>query len=479
MEMPKLRRPNARTVLRLLFAITVVAPVGLSAAEAADLSRPFVKALPAVAASYDWSGFYAGINVGYGLGSDRVNMRFTPATNGGEQPTLGPSGALGGVQAGYNWQLNRFVLGLEADMQASAIKQSICFDFCNPALTFRTGQELSWFATVRGRAGVTAGPALLYVTGGAAFTTVKTTIAAIFDPYPTNGGRFSDGKIGWVAGGGLEAALGGPWTAKVEYLYMDFGTVSHATYDPFLGPSSPELFDIAVRQQVVRAGVNYLFNAPEGSRTKLAAAEPAHNWTGLYLGGQLSGSIAHGGSTLGFDNTVSNESTFAARSIGGGVQAGINWQAGALVLGAEADAQFADQSQHDCFDYCLAKQSIDLATRLPWFATVRGRIGYAAGPLLIYGTAGAAIGRTRVDYMGLDGRPFARDSFSATRTGWTAGGGLEAALSERWSAKAEYLYLDLGDVNRDVHDNFGSTDNVRVALRDHTVRVGLNYRLLP
>ncbi|MEW6639063.1 MAG: outer membrane protein [Pseudomonadota bacterium] len=473
------RRPKSRPVTRRMLAAMIVVPAGLSAAGAADLSRPFVKAPLVVAAAYDWSGFYAGVNAGYGVGSNPVNMSFTPAIYGGEQPTLGPSGALGGVQAGYNWQVDRVVLGLEGDVQASSMKQSICFDFCDPKLTLRTGQELSWFATVRGRAGITAGPALLYLTGGAAFTTVKTTIASVFDPYPASGGRFSEAKVGWVAGAGLEAALGGHWTAKVEYLYMDFGNVSHAAYDPFLGPSSPELFDIAVRQHVVRAGVNYLFNAPDGGPARLAATEPVHNWTGLYLGGHLSANAAHGPSTLGFDNTVFNESTFAARALGGGLQAGANWQAGALVLGAEADVQLAHQSQHDCFDFCLAKQSVDLTTRLPWFATLRGRIGYAAGPLLIYGTAGAALGRVEVDHAAFDGMPAGTDRFRDTRTGWVAGGGLEAALSERWSAKAEYLYLDLGRISGDVPGLEGGTENIRVALRNHTARIGLNYRLTP
>jgi len=477
--MPMSRRSTARTALHLLFAATVAGPAGLGAATAADLSRPFASAPPVVAAAYDWSGFYAGVNAGYGVGSNPVTMSFTPAIYGGNQPTLGPAGALGGVQAGYNWQIDRFVLGLEGDVQASAMKQSICFDFCRPAVTLRTGQELSWFATLRGRAGITAGPALLYLTGGAAFTTVKTTIASVLDPSPATGGRFSEGKVGWVAGGGLEAALGGRWTAKVEYLYMDFGHVSHAAYDPFLGPSSPELFDIAVRQHVVRAGVNYLFNAPEAGPARFATAERTHDWTGLYLGGHLSASVAHGPSTLGADGRVFHESTFAARSLGGGLQAGANWQAGALVLGAEADVQLSDQVQRNCFSFCLVDQNVNLTTRLPWFATLRGRIGYATGPLLIYGTAGAALGRVEMDYTSFDSGPLAGDHFRDTRSGWTAGGGLEAALSERWSAKAEYLYLDLGHVSRNLPDMEGSTENIRVALRNHTARIGLNYRLTP
>ena len=117
----------------------------------------------------DWSGAYAGVNFGYGAGSNSINMTFTPASDGGEHPVLAPAGWLGGGQLGYNFQVGGWVFGVEGDIQASGLKQSICFDFCDPSLTLRVTQELPWFATARGRLGYAVGPALFYATGGAAF----------------------------------------------------------------------------------------------------------------------------------------------------------------------------------------------------------------------------------------------------------------------------------------------------------------------
>ncbi len=473
-----------------LASVVLVATVMAQGALAADLAqRTFTKApAPALPAS-DWSGAYAGVNFGYGAGSNPINMTFTPASDGGEHPVLAPAGWLGGGQLGYNFQVGGWVFGVEGDIQANGLKQSICFDFCDPSLTFRVTQELPWFATARGRLGYAAGPALFYATGGAAFTNVKTSLASIFAPTPSVTGAFQDARTGWVAGGGIEAALGGHWTAKVEYLYMDFGTVTHAIYDPSLGPSSPEIFPISVREHVFRIGLNYLFG-DSGRGSALASFADAHamispsaySWSGVYVGGNLGGGVASGPTALGYDNVVSNQSNFAARSFNGGLQAGVNWQVQRLVLGLEGDFQLNDQSQRECYDYCLPDQTVNFATRLPWFATERARIGYATGPLLVYGTAGAAQGRVDTSFMGFDsGFTWASGDFSDVKSGWTAGGGIEAAISDRWSAKAEYLYVDLGNVSHAIPVVYYGSYNATfdTTIHDHIFRVGLNYKVAP
>lgn len=473
----------------LLLGALLAALIGVAAAPAADLApKTYLKA-PAAPdpAPYNWTGFYVGVNVGYGAASDPVKMSFTPAIFGSEQPMMAPAGWLGGGQLGYNFQAGRWVLGVEGDAQASALRQSICFDFCNPAITTLAAQQLSWFATARGRVGYTMGPALIYGTGGAAFTNVRTSLSSSFPLFPTVTGTFNDARTGWVLGGGIEAALGGHWTAKVEYLYMDFGRISHSLPDPFLGAAFPEVYSIDIREHVFRVGVNYLFNDPgrgaaAGSFAAAYAMMPpaAYNWTGFYVGGNLGAGVSNGPATLGFDNVVSNQTNFAARSVNGGLQAGANWQTRNLVLGVEGDIQANDQSQRDCFDFCLRDQNIDFATRLPWFATLRGRAGYGAGPLLVYGTAGAALGRVETSYLSHDsGFTFASGNFGEVKSGWTAGGGIEAALSERWTAKAEYLYLDLGRVAHAMPDVFGGNDQFSMTVHDHIIRVGLNYKVGP
>ncbi|MDR3468181.1 MAG: porin family protein [Xanthobacteraceae bacterium] len=470
-----------------LVPVALVAVVVAHGAFAADLApRTYTKAPVATDPVFNWSGPYVGVNLGYGAASDPVKLAFTPASDGGEQPTVAPAGWLGGGQLGYNYQAGRWVLGVEGDVQATALRQSICFDFCNPSITFRVTQELPWFATMRGRVGYAAGPALIYATGGAAFTSVKTALVDTFAPAPDVAGTFNDVRTGWVVGGGIEAMLGGHWTAKAEYLYLDFGTVTHAMSDTFLGPSNPNVFAIGVREQVFRVGLNYLLDDPgRGSAFAMIGAPPimaaAHSWSGLYVGGNLGAAAGAGPAAFGGDNVVNNQSSFSPRALVGGLQAGVNWQAQNLVFGIEGDFQLDGQHQKDCYDFCLPTQYINFDERLPWFATERLRVGYAMGPLLIYATGGAAQGKAETTYVNYDGILWSSGSFADVKSGWTAGGGLEAALTDRWSVKAEYLYLDLGHVDHAMPDRFfeGANDNFWSTIHDHIFRLGVNYKVAP
>ena len=283
-----MRRPILAGFVASVSVIGVVI-ASCGAVRAADMP---VKAAPH-ASRYDWTGFYAGVNVGYGAALDPVTHTFTPATSGGYQIAIAPSGGLAGGQVGYNWQAGPWVLGVEADAQFGNLKQSLCYDFCG-VLTYEISQKQSWLATARGRVGLAFGPVLLYGTGGAAFTSIKTTITDIDGGTVT--GDFSDGRAGWTVGGGIEAAISGPWTAKLEYLYMDFGTVSHSIANPFLGPAFPTNYSIDLQEHIVKAGLNYRF----GAATLCASRPPAMppqvpgrwlNWTGFYVGGNLGAAV--------------------------------------------------------------------------------------------------------------------------------------------------------------------------------------------
>src|SRR6202022_2219096 len=111
----------------------------------------------------------------------------------------------------------------------------------------------------------------------------------------------------------------------------------------------------------------------------------------------------------------------------GGAEAGYNWQTGPWVFGIEGDLEATGAS--DTFAPWKFSN--------PWFGTVRGRAGYAFNNILFYGTAGLAFGE-------LDGQNFSL-SDSHTTAGWTAGVGAEFGLAQNWSAKIEYLYVDLSD----------------------------------
>lgn len=170
-------------------------------------------------------------------------------------------------------------------------------------------------------------------------------------------------------------------------------------------------------------------------------------WEGAYIG-------INGG--YGWSN-----STFTDPEGGfGGGQIGYNWQRDRFVFGFEGDIQGADISGRafDPSDFATAHSDVN------WFSTVRGRLGFASGPWLFYGTGGLAV--AGVDTHINVGPDHFRDS--NTDVGYAAGGGIEWAFAPNWSAKAEYLYIGLGD------DTLSSGDRINNDFQ--TVRLGLNYK---
>jgi outer membrane immunogenic protein len=179
-----------------------------------------------------------------------------------------------------------------------------------------------------------------------------------------------------------------------------------------------------------------------GSRAPYTVSQPRLNgdwWGGPYIGGNIGyawGSV---------DNNPANPSGFV-----GGVQAGYNFQTGPWVFGIEGDLQATGA------DDTFAPWKFSN----PWFGTVRGRAGYAFNNLFVYGTGGLAFGELRGETFGL--------SESHTNAGWTAGVGAEFGFTQQWSAKVEYLYVDLSS------NNFTIT-GVPNGYHFGVLRAGINY----
>jgi outer membrane immunogenic protein len=265
-------------------AVAFLATAG--SAVAADLPRAPVYKAPIVAPVPLWTGFYLGVNVGYSWGRSETTGTLSSSTTGLLLATgaskFDMNGVVGGGQIGYNWQLNNWVLGIEADIQGSAQKGSTSFlcpvggctaltginpPIAGPAVGTTFNQSLDWFGTVRGRAGVLVTPDwLLYATGGLAYGDVATngtisTIAAV--PVAASFSTNST-QVGWTVGAGLEGRLGGNWTGKIEYLYMDLGTVNGGplvTTIPALGGGFVTgNFSSKITDNILRVGVNYQFH---------------------------------------------------------------------------------------------------------------------------------------------------------------------------------------------------------------------------
>ena len=231
---------------RLLIGISAAASLIATGALAADLPvKTYTKAPVYVDPGFDWTGFYIGGNIGYSWGQSRdtstiTNGAGTVLFTSTDKTSL--NGVVGGGQLGYNWQMQRMVVGLEADIQGTDEKGSRSFTcptgICTPAIGFplalvipgpavpvTLNQKIDWFGTVRGRIGYLVDPkVLLYATGGLAYGEVDSS--ATIGLVPTGFGTVSNTHVGYTVGAGIEGVIGGNWTAKLEYLYVDLGKVS-------------------------------------------------------------------------------------------------------------------------------------------------------------------------------------------------------------------------------------------------------------
>jgi outer membrane immunogenic protein len=269
-----------------------------SAALAAMIAGPAMaadmplKAPPVVAPVYSWTGFYVGVSAGYGWGNGDVNPVGTGLGNPallvfGSQNTANamaaalpaqlsanPKGFIGGAQIGYNYQVNKFVWGIETDFSGANIKgssgtQNIQVPIAGGGSVVSSAvsaeQKLNSLGTVRGRLGFTPTDRLLaYAT-----TTIAQTINPGIIPSPNPAvGSGSAMRTGWTIGGGAEYAFAPRWSFKAEYLYYDLG---HLTYvAPMISTTAiglPGQFSALnvvstthFNGNIMRVGINYKFD---------------------------------------------------------------------------------------------------------------------------------------------------------------------------------------------------------------------------
>jgi outer membrane immunogenic protein len=177
--------------------------------------------------------------------------------------------------------------------------------------------------------------------------------------------------------------------------------------------------------------------------TSYAAPAPANAyfWQGPYVG-----------ANLGYQWGSVTSAPQDPSGVAGGLQAGYNWQSGQFVFGGETDLQLSDADDR----FAGWKFSN------PWFGTMRARAGIAMNNVMFYGTVGLAYGTLKLEDA------VTGTSESSTKLGWAAGLGLEVGLMRNWTARAEYLYVDLGD------DTFSLT-GTRHGIESGMLRFGVNY----
>jgi outer membrane immunogenic protein len=243
-------------MIRKVIAFALALGATTVTASAADLRMPLKAPPPVAAAVYNWTGFYIGVNGGYSWGRASNDGTLSATQNVSIFRTAGPSlvssvntllgpfpftlartdvnGFIGGGQVGYNWQTGMWVLGIETDIQGSAERGSTtaCSVAGCPAGSafLSVSNELRWLGTLRGRAGILATDRVLfYGTGGLAYgqlnTSYTTGISGIGTVTPLSA---TNTRVGWTAGVGVEGALDPHWTVRLEYLYVDLGSVGNA-----------------------------------------------------------------------------------------------------------------------------------------------------------------------------------------------------------------------------------------------------------
>jgi outer membrane immunogenic protein len=459
------------------FAVGIIAAglvVATGGAQAADMA---VKAPAAAAPIYSWTGLYIGANVGFGIGENngRVNV---PAAGGTPSFDLAPVGVIGGGQIGYNWEVGGWVLGVEADIQGSGVDSSAnCVFTCSPGANIGVSQSMPWFGTVRGRLGSSLGNLMIYNTAGFAYGKVNTTInEAVLGG--TGSFPLSETRTGWTVGSGVEANLGNNWIGRVEYLFIDLGDVKGSllgTTQSFVGRA---------QQHVMRMGASYKFGQPSAPPTISTG-----HWAGFYAGGNFGAGLGRNNSTLAVGAPIgpfAESFDVSPRGWVGGGQVGYNWQAGNVVYGIEADLQATTQeSTQTCAMACIPGSLMALKQELPWFGTVRGRLGYTVGQGLFFVSGGYAYGEVKNKVTELFGAtPATTVSFSETKGGFAVGGGVETPVPNffgwrfpNWTTRTEYLYVDLGSVTNSYNYGLGNAAHTLTSdVRNHIFRTTYSYK---
>ncbi len=343
----------------------------------------------------------------------------------------------------------------------------------------------------------------------------------------------NDPRFGGLLGAGFELALTPAWSAKLEYDFMDFGS-KRFVFSDTTQVSIKEYYN------ELKFGLNYHFNGYDSGaglpsvptmalKMPVKAPPPAPiNWTGAYAGTEASYRMADAkwnttavpgtqlanlifGTFASVPDPTTTPADFYSAALQGGVFAGYDWQVTRQwVTGIEADVAFGDSSMRRrgipgtygdgsgaaalIAPGVEAEQADSAAVKFGWDGSARARLGYLSTPnILVYGTGGIAFQRisatascngtvssfcgsvARTIFLGFTEPPMTQ-SFSAVRTGWTLGGGVEAVLSGNWFGKAEFRYADFGHVG---HDFFaGTLDEVDMNLHPQTYTVlgGIGYK---
>jgi outer membrane immunogenic protein len=501
----------------------LAAAMGLAghSAVAAELLGGAPPAVNAPVALPDWSGFY----LGAGLGNRSTDSEWTTTRLGegpsatapfttGNPASFDLSGSRTSVFLGHNWQVSRWVLGVEADLgwgDAEERRIGIPGSLAafGPTLADTASVKTGWDASLRARVGYLASPnLLLYATAGPSWTRSEVSAACagplapvsvcpfvLFPGVGVIGNRSQSASeilAGWTAGGGLEWRLARNWLLRGEYRYSEYESADF-TFFGTTGINTEQVgFEIDQQAHTASIGLSYLFPvasppAPGATGAPAAGRDPGSDWTGFYGGphvgvGWTDTELTDLTGVLAPPNIPGSKLRVDADGLLAGGQLGFNYQKEAWVLGIEAQGARADAT--GSIQPVNAPPPFDTRVRLrssiDWLATVTGRVGLAVGTALPYVEGGWALaGESYSADTTVVGTPIPTTESSGQRSGWVAGAGVEWPIADRWAARLEYNFMDFGTERRSITAEGAPPTPFDADLEVHSFSFGLNYRFGP
>ena len=455
----------------------------------AELKRAVPPYLPP-SENYNWTGFYLGAHGEFGSSSTSgrtVNL----ATGAMSSPVNGElPNWRGGLQLGFDYMMpSRIVLGLAADVTSGGTKTTTTTDAFGTAANQATVFDSE---TVRGRLGYAFDNVLLYGTAGWAWSNnqyVRTQLTGALND-ATAGADEAVNKYlsGWTAGAGIAVAFEQNWNVFAEYRYTSYGSTALAL------PLSDLSAISTTKVSAVEFGVNYKFTAiagaalaatdaplPAATNAALYKAPPARslfNWTGFYFGAdggygrqRSAGTLttAAGAVSTPYDYSVTGP--FAGSFVGG------NYQFNRVVVGVESDFQWSNLTGNSQTlaplgaTGALPAGPFTVSTTTRDYGSVRGRLGVAFDRCLVFGTGGWATGNPSTAFAQTGAAPFVMTGGKSN--GWTAGAGVEYAITDTILGRIEYRYTNL-EAAGFVDAQTSANADTRAPIND--LRVGIAYK---
>ena len=450
----------------LMYSVALTALLASTGAQAADLAAP-----ERVAAS--WTGFYLAGGVTAGAVVHDLNATaaiFGFPVNAGFDGVGGEGLGLTAM-IGFDYQVSpRFVLGLMADINMSNVGTKITGNLAGIAgLEYDLTADLGY--DILARAGVLTSPdTMLYLLGGYTYQNFAATGTVTLFGAPILSTNYDLDYHGWALGAGVETRFDDRLSLRIEYLFKQFAEERY--FNDILG--------ISPSQHTARLLLAYKFGgAALGGATPDFADSAPETWTGFYVGGSVgAGAVVHDiGATgapvaipasAGFDG-VGAEGMLASAMIGFDYQATPH-----LVIGVLADVDWASINTHLYGNVGPGLAGLEYDLTGHWGYSILARAGYLATPsTLLYLLGGYSHRSFEADgVVTFLGAPILTTSYSLAYSGWTAGAGIETALTKALSARLEYRFTQYQEEK--YFNNILS-----IAPSEHTARLAIAYKFNP